>query len=436
MLTFSQAKEQYEQQSKRIAELNKLRKYYLGKDNEGKWKSRKNKDDMFVRHAFPQYITTITTGYVGDVSFTNTDDNDALKELLQFNDETTINSRILRYMSIYGECYEYDWLDEDGNYCFDVIDPRNCVMITDGKLRPSVTDAMIFDEIKQADGKTKVTMEVYDAKEYCTYSYIRDSNDTGMKIDSFNLEIPNTAHMMGRCPVVYYQNNEWKQSDFEQVITLIDAYNTVVSNSVNDTTDQTDALMKLVNLSATTSDELAESIAMGAVKVEEGGDVGWVIKSVNDVYVENIKNRLKSDVHKFSYVPDMSDEQFAANASGIAMKYKLMGLEQVTAEKKTWMRKALRKRLELINEYLTTKGSAIDMMATGFEFDTNIPQDGNAIVERVAKLQGIVSKTTQLGQLGKDIVPDIKHELELIDEEKPDEPTFVPGTAVEADEED
>ena len=49
----------------------------------------------------------------------------------------------------------------------------------------------------------------------------------------------------------------------------------------------------------------------------QDGDASWLIKQTNDAAAENIKTRLDKDIHRFSGVPDMSDENFAGNASGV-----------------------------------------------------------------------------------------------------------------------
>jgi hypothetical protein len=87
-----------------------------------------------------------------------------------------------------------------------------------------------------------------------------------------------------------------------------DAYNLSVSNSVNDLTDNTDAMMVFRNLNATTPEDIRQAKANGGFKVNDGGDVTWLVKNINDAYAENIKNRLDSDIHKLSFVPDMSDQ--------------------------------------------------------------------------------------------------------------------------------
>ena len=74
----------------------------------------------------------------------------------------------------------------------------------------------------------------------------------------------------------------------------------------------------------------------------------WLTKTINDTFIENMKNRLNADIHKFSFVPDMTDVNFASNASGVAIKYKLIGLEQIRSRKERFFKKAIQRRIELI----------------------------------------------------------------------------------------
>ena len=44
----------------------------------------------------------------------------------------------------------------------------------------------------------------------------------------------------------------------------------------------------------------------------------------------------------------MTDVNFASNASGVAIKYKLIGLEQIRSRKERFFKKAIQRRIELI----------------------------------------------------------------------------------------
>ena len=423
MLTFDEARELYESHvMNRRPRLKNLLNAYKGNHDILRKKNRKGKKDAKIVHNFPRYISTIVTGYTGNVNYTKLEDADDISSIFSFNSEASVDSDHLLFMSIYGESYELQWLDEQGNYCFESVDPLNVMVITDGKIRESVTDAIVFDEDVLKGNKVKVTMTVYDDTSRRIYSYTRASNafdpiDIEISVSSFISE-DDEPHMIGACPIIQFKNNRWEQGDFEPIITMNDAYNLSVSNSVNDLTDNTDAMMVFRNLNATTKKDIQDAKEAGGFKVGENGDVTWLVKNINDSYAENIKNRLDSDIHKLSFVPDMSDQNFANNASGVAIRYKLLGLDQIRLEKVKWMKKALFKRLQMISDFLSTKSKAFEPLSIGITFKANLPQNSQEIAQFVQMLNGITSKSTQLTQLGDDIVPDVKAELETIAEEQ------------------
>ena len=130
---------------------------------------------------------------------------------------------------------------------------------------------------------------------------------------------------------------------------------------------------------------------------------------MNDTALENYKNRLDKDIHKFSLVPNITDENFAGNASGVAMAYKLQGLEFLTGVKEQKFRKGLLRRVELITNILSIKMNK-ELLFTdiGFTFTRNNPKNLVEIVQMATDLTGIISNESQL-----DMLPMVNTEQEL-----------------------
>ena len=70
-----------------------------------------------------------------------------------------------------------------------------------------------------------------------------------------------------------------------------------------------------------------------------------------------------------SHVPHLCDESFGGNLSGVAIAYKLWGLEQLCAMKERKFKKGLQRRIELITNILNIKGGHYDYK------DSEIPQE-------------------------------------------------------------
>ena len=72
----------------------------------------------------------------------------------------------------------------------------------------------------------------------------------------------------------------------------------------------------------------------------QDSDAKFITKQVDVNYIESQKERLVEDIHKFSKCPNLSDAQFASNASGVAMSYKIMGTETLAGIKERKFKKS------------------------------------------------------------------------------------------------
>ena len=210
-------------------------------------------------------------------------------------------------------------------------------------------------------------------------------------------------------PVIRYDNNDNNLGDYESVVSLIDAYNKAQSDTANDFEYFTDAYLKVTGttLDPEQAQQLKELRVFNFPDAE--GDVAFVTKEMNDTALENYKNRLDKDIHKFAMVPNMTDENFAGNASGVAMAYKLQGLEFLTGVKEQKFRKGLLRRVELITNILSIKMNK-ELLFTdiGFTFTRNNPKNLVEIVKMATDLTGVISEESQL-----DMLPMINTEQEL-----------------------
>ena len=99
-------------------------------------------------------------------------------------------------------------------------------------------------------------------------------------------------------------------------------------------------------------------------------------------------------------IPDLSDEQFAGNVSGVAMKYKLLGLEQLTRLKERWFREALRERLRCYAHFLSVKGGRmVDESRIRITFARTLPESALEAAQMVKTLEGMVPGPVLLSQL-------------------------------------
>ena len=230
-----------------------------------------------------------------------------------------------------------------------------------------------------------------------------------------------TDHSFNDVPVVEYVNNKEEQGDFEQVISLIDAYNKSQSNTLNDMDQFTDAYLILVNMNGTDSKRISELKKDRVMLLDEDGDAKWLTKDVNDAWVENYKDRLRRDIHKFSYTPDMQDESFGNNLSGVSIRYKILAMEQIRANKERKFKKGLQRRIELIYNSISLEKDIDLFTDINIKFANTLPQNVYELSQTIKNLSPYLSNETLLNQL-----PFIDNAKEEVEKKKTEEESEVP----------
>jgi SPP1 family phage portal protein len=214
--------------------------------------------------------------------------------------------------------------------------------------------------------------------------------------------VEDTPHYFGDVPLVEYWNDETETGDFEWVLPEINAYDKLQSDRVNDKEQFVDRLLVLTGAILEEDErgrkpmqQLREDHALQLPDTQSRAE--YLTSEMNETDVEVLRRALCEDIHKLSMVPDLSDEHFAANASGVAMKYNLMGFEQIIRVKERWFTEGLRARLQLFINYLTLRGAeALDVADIRITFAHAMPANRaeNAQVARLAREAGAASVET------------------------------------------
>ncbi len=373
-----------------------------------------------LAHPYPRYIVTMAAGYLlgGPVSYRSDDQQEALQKLLDAYKSADVNSvdiELARQASIYGKSIETAYADENALPKVAALDPQKAFVVYDDSVAHKPLFGICFGERTKEDG----TQDGYYVNVYTTqfvYAYYVKALET--------LETPDKVepHYFGDVPMVEYWNDENEKGDFEQVGTLIDAYDTLESDRVNDKEQFVDNLLVLTgarmeneyeNVTYTASDGTqrteqrvtatpAEQLRRDKMLYLPDADAKaeYLSTTMTESDVEVLKDAIKKDIHKFSMVPDLTDENFAANASGVAMKYKLLGLEQLTKIKEKWFREALRQRLRLFAEFLRVKdGTQLNADDVEMSFTRALPINELETAQTLAQYQNMVPENILLAQV-------------------------------------
>ena len=141
----------------------------------------------------------------------------------------------------------------------------------------------------------------------------------------------------------------------------------------------------------------------------------FILKQSSNIDLENEKNRIVKDIHKLSLVPDLSDENFANNVSGVAMKYKLFGTLNNMLNKQRKFKKAINDRNKLIFDMMYTKSLKVPSYVD-ITFTTNLPENIVETAQMINMVRGLVSDETLVSLLP--FVQEPKWEIEQANKNK------------------
>lgn len=382
-----------------------------------------SKPNNKIANAYASYITDTLVGYfIGEpVTYTSNDDVliQDLNMILEYNDEADENAELAKNASIYGVAYEMLYLsEEDKMIRFKALNPKEVIPIFDKTVEQNLLAVMrYYEDYDYVEDNTYTIVEVIDSKMVRRYKL-----DTGLSL------LEEYPHYFSMVPVAIFKNNEDETGDFEQVISLIDAYDKMESDSLNDFEYFVDAYLALYGFTADAED-IAQMKENRVLLMDEGTSAEWLIKQTSDAYVENMKNRLDKDIHKFAKCPNMSDEEFASNASGIAIKFKLLGTENLVSIKERKFKRGLQQRLELMSMINSVLREGFDWRAIDIVFTRNIPSNDTDIANMVNTLKDIVSEETLLAQIP--FVEDVQNELEKLKKEREENKELNPFFSVD-----
>lgn len=403
-----------------------LENYYIGKQDileRKKDESLKN-NKVMTNHA--KYITDTNVGYLlgnpVDYQVGTDDDGEPLYDIdpiLDAYKKQTINdldTEIAKDVSIFGKQYEYVYANDEAEPRSCEVDNKNTIIVYDDTVEHKKLFGINYRAIYEGEKFTHY--EVI----YADKNVIRKYKSTTKALTQIEKEEP---HAFGDVPFIEYKNNPEFLGDFEPVISLIDAYNILQSDRVNDKEQLVDAILCMygMDFDSDEAEKLKESRLLANLPTD--GKVEYLVKQLNESQVDILRQNLENDIHKISMVPNMSDVNFVGNSSGVAIRYKLLAFEQNIKNKERYMEKGLMERFKLYNNFLVTcsKMEEVPVEEVDAVFKRNLPSNDFETSQMINNLADFVSAETLISQLS--FVKDASEEVELKrkeDEAKPKDP--------------
>lgn len=373
----------------------KIEDYFLGQTDALKDYITTERSNQLVKLNYLKKFVKEETAYsVGNpVTFqSKTEDYDKVKALDKvmenYNENHDINTFAM--MILFGIVYEITYIDKWGDLQVKHIKP------TEGF------------HIEDSEGDITNFIHVYDVVEYeddleVVNRYIDEYTDSEIriyKVDGEPLLQKTIPHYFEEIPVAMAKisDNTWKDTLYSDIKGIQDALETNTSDIVNEISDFRNAYMVLTGITLESEEDAQRLKSTGIIEMQNSeGKVEWLIKNINDTFVKNTLGDLHSKLFEITSHINHNDAELMSNASGVALKSRLIALTQRCSINEGAFKELLKTRVRLIFKYLSiTQNVNYDWKDIKMRFTPTIPNDDAQIASLIQKLDGKLSAATGL----------------------------------------
>lgn len=368
-------------------ERQRLYDYYRGEQSVDKGETVRGRPDNRLRAPFPRYITEVHTGYFLGLPPTVAYGGAAGARYAALSRELDLPHLYFdlgRDLSICGAGFALVWAERGGvKVCR--CDPCDCFAIRSGDAgAPLLAAVRLF-----ASGRGGTRGVLYTAERLVPFVW----DGTGVTLGAAEENLLHTI------PLLPFSNNCQGVGDFAMVTGLVDAYNVLLSGALDDMQSVANAFLALYGMQGTTQRDIEQANRSRILSLSEGGRAEFVVKNLNHEALGQLEVNLRRSILQLSMTPDLCDEHFAGNSSGVALQYKLWGIEQVRAAKERTFTDGLRALLAVLTEGERLLGRSVDLTGGEVTFYKNLPQDNAALAETLLSLSPLLSRQTILENL-------------------------------------
>ena len=432
---------------RQVPRLKELMKYYLADTKIKSWAGSPNPDNAHnrVSTGFARYITNIRVGYFmgNDVQYKIVTDDDSEKQLSKtldnlithYNDSSNtpyIDEMLKKDLSITGRAYDLVYVNA-GETTLNLakVDPTTCFVVYDDSIKAQPLFAVRYYQTGVLDELLQENYEIY--TDSMIYRYHSDGGlpQTNSPVNNAVLDSAE-PHFFERVPLTEYKNNDERIGDWEPEIDQMDALDKAISTMANFQEDFNDAAMVATGRFANKTKPVYEMDDRGNIKVGKDGKpivlvppkpiidpkhhmfylepyiartglsegqrtvVTPTLQYVTKQYDSAYTNFLINEIHKYTNTPNVNDPNFASNASGVAMSYKLWGSDQERKIQEALYKRSLRARISACIAYWNKINALpgendISVLADMVKpnFDPNLPKNDEETAQLVQTLSGI-----------------------------------------------
>lgn len=381
----------------------RLYTYYRGQQGVDKGRIAAGRPNNQLVSNYAKYISDVHTGYFLGQTPTFTFAGKRVQErMTQAFYRANLPSMLFtaaRDMSICGEGFLLTYLEADGPRSAR-LDPCGTFAIVSG-----IREELVAVVRLQTTSQGGATGELYVPGAVCDWEY------DGRNVTCAPLQMLPLPTL----PVAWFCNNQERMGDFEPVCSLLDAYNVLLSGAMDDMQSVANAFLALYGMQGTTKEDIDRANQSRVLSLAENGKAEFVVKNLSPDAIQLMKDTLVRDMLSITMTPDLSDQAFSGNSSGVALEYKLWGIEQCRSAKERGFHPGLMSLLQQYEDSMTLLGHSTAGLAH-VHYHKNLPRDLSRLCENLETLSGLLSRRTRLELLP--FVQDADEELRRLKAEE------------------
>ena len=392
------------------------RDYYKGRHYDIIHREKKplNKPDSRLVINLPKKLVNTFNGYFsGDpVSIKHQTDgsgdddwNDKIQAWLTECDYSDVFSEWAKQADIYGRSYLYAYLVE-GKLNFTVSSPRDTIVIYDDTV---MHNPLFGIRYSTGDGEIIPTLITKDA------NYVLEKRDGEISVTNADVANPKAVrksdvHKFSQLPLIEFAEDDERTGIFDDVISLIDAIDRVLSAKTNDISSFADAylVIKGVKLSEEQLREIQDNRLINLYLSKNASftndtsiqpSAEFMTPDSNDETQENFLNRAIDLVYQISQVVNLNDSSMGMSAqaiSGVALLQRYQPMQAKARTKALKMDKALRQLFGILFNDVWRE-SSLKVSDLAFDHKRSIPHNLAEEADIVQKMNGQVDDVTKLG---------------------------------------
>lgn len=280
-------------------------------------------------------------------------------------------------------------------------------------------DVTYYIESAKEDGKYALDngVEVNPAPHFYSVTYI-DGNP-----------VKKEPHSWGRVPFVILKNNKQATNDLHPIKLLIDAYDLISSEGVNNFMDLVDIYWVIQGYGGEAASAIAKKLKINrAVSIQDASGAGSVTANQVDLPVDgriNFLNMLRRDIYHFGRGVDTDSDKFGNAPSGTSLKFAYAQLDLKCNGVQAKLKKAIRDYFWFItDDYNRNNKTQYDSANIKIVLNKTMITNDLETVQIINQSKGTVSDKTLLAH--HPMVDDVNAEMvELETQQNQSEEDFI-----------